>query len=660
MAVVAVGAAPSSLQFTARNIAPTSEQLAIQTAIDRTIIVEANAGAAKTTTLALRLAQAWNRGVDPRACLALTYTPAACEALAAALAKIGVPPPVVRQFRVETFESFARVVLAELEGSDAALKPDAQALKPMVWQAIEQVAGNARERWRDDLVVPSLGDNAAIEEFLRVDLELKGRMVLDMHELEGPPTPADAEALGVSYTWLKVFQAYEGMRRTIHAEQPTFRGPFDATYDLARLVLQGELPSTVRAWPSRPSVLVVDEMHDVNQAMHLILAKLVDASAFFVGVGDVDQVIYSAAGADAKFLHNELERSTGRRVVRYPLTASFRFDKSLARAVTRFKQKRCASESAHATTIVKHVYADEPAARCEDLLVAQVRKWKAAREKLSGFAVLLRHPHQSVALENALLAADIPYMTRGFESYLLRPEILLIRGLLAVATDRFTGIQDAPMRRRLVEAMVFCCDVKISQANLQGLSQAAFLKQSVDAVIANPVILSSFFERHVLEGVEPSVARRLRAAIALARDASGAGLLSDMIATLQLDVLAASAFVEADRRDEVRGNLRGLIRSAERYATPADFFQSLNDAEVKQRGLKSTANRVILADVASVKGLEFDHVALAYLRQGEFPNPHGASLAEDNLFYVGMTRARRVLGLYAHRDQPSAFLNRLA
>ena len=660
MGVAAVGAAPSSLQFTARNVEPTPEQLAIQTAIDRTIIVEANAGAAKTTTLALRLAQAWNRGVDPRACLALTYTPAACEALVAALAKIGVPMPVVRQFRVETFESFARMVLAELEGSDAALKPDAQALKPWVWQAIEQVAGSERERWRDDLVIPAFGDNAAIEEFLRVDQELKGRMVLDMHELEGPATPADAEALGVSYTWLKVFQAYEGIRRTIHAEQPIFRGPFDATYDLARLVWQAEVPATVRTWPTRPNVLVVDEMHDVNQAMHLILARLVEASAFFVGVGDVDQVIYSAAGADAKFLKDELERSTGRRVVRYPLTASFRFDKSLARAVARFKQKKCASASSHSTAIVKHVYTDEPSASCEDLLVGEIRKWKGAREKLSGFAVLLRHSHQSVALENALLAADIPYVTRGFESYLLRPEILLIRGLLAVATDRFTGIQDAPMRRRLVEAMVFCCDVKISQANLRGLSQAAFLKQSVDAVIANPVILSSFFERHVLEGVEPSVARRLRAAVALARDASGAGLLADMIATLQLDVLAANAFVEAERRDEVRGNLRGLIRSADRYATPADFFQSLNDAEVKQRGLKSTSNRVVLADVASVKGLEFDHVALAYLRQGEFPNPQGAPLAEDNLFYVGMTRARRVLSLYAHRDKPSAFLSRLA
>ena len=185
-------------------------------------------------------------------------------------------------------------------------------------------------------------------------------------------------------------------------------------------------------------------------------------------------------------------------------------------------------------------------------------------------------------------------------------------------------------------------------------------KKDLARKIANPVILTSFFERHVLEGVEPSVARRLRAAIALARDGSRGGLLADLVTTLQLDVLAASAFVEADRRNEVHGNLRGLIRSAARYATPADFFQSLNDAEVKQRGLKSTANRVVLADVASVKGLEFDHVALAYLRQGEFPDPHGAPLAEDNLFYVGMTRARRFLSLYAHRDRPSAFLQRLA
>lgn len=646
-------------RFVPKNIEPTEEQLAIQTAVENTILVEANAGAAKTTTLALRMAESWTRGVAPADCLALTYTPAAREALVAALGKIGVPAAVVRQFRIESFESFSRMVLSEVDGDVVPVKADAEALKPAVWEAFEAVANNEGERWRDELVIPSLGDNAAVEEFLWVDQNLKGRMLLAMDEHEGPTSPEYAAALGCSYTLLKVFKAYERIRQGGHPDHPVFRGPFDATYDLASLILQGELPDAIQVWPVRVKVLMVDEMHDMNQAMHLILTRLLDADCFFCGVGDADQVIYAAAGADPKFLKGDIERTTSRRIARYALTSSFRFDTSLAKAVSRFKRKRCVSGSSHTTVVATHVYTDEGADSCESLIVAGVRKWKASSEKLSGFAVLLRHPYQSVALENALLAADIPYSTRGFDSYLMRPEILLIRGLLAVAMDKFTSIDDPQTRRRVVEAFVFFCGVNIQAAGLDHLTQRELLKRAVDAVVDNPLILANFFENQVLKGVDAVVARRLRAAMRVARTESGPQLLAKVADALRIDLLAASAFVEMERREEVQGNLLGLMQSAERFASPAAFFQSLNDAEVKLRGLRTAPARVVLANVASVKGLEFDHVALPYLKRGEFPSASGTPLEEENLFYVGITRARKFLSLYAHHERPSAFIDRL-
>ena len=44
--------------------------------------------------LALRMAESWQRGTLPDAFLALVHTDTACEALRAALKKIGVPAPV--------------------------------------------------------------------------------------------------------------------------------------------------------------------------------------------------------------------------------------------------------------------------------------------------------------------------------------------------------------------------------------------------------------------------------------------------------------------------------------------------------------------------------------------------------------------------------------
>ena len=646
-------------QFIPQRIELTDEQRAIQTAPEDTIIVEANAGAAKTTTLALRLAEAWKRGIAPRNCLALTYTPVAKESLTAALKKIGVPVEVVRQFQIETFESFAATVLLELEGTAVSYKLDAEDLMPFVWMAIDQVADNIPDRWRDDLVIPSHGDNGTIEEFLRFNLGLKGTMHLEQEEQEGAITPADAVVLGQSFTMLRFFMAYENIRRGTHLDHPTFRGPFDATYDLARIIRMDALPRLVRSWPTQLHVLLVDEMHDVNQAMFLVLRKLLESNpCYFCGVGDVDQVIYASAGADSRFMGEEIAVATARRIKRYSLTASFRFAPALAKIVAAFKRKKFLSASDHATVITTKAYGDAGSPSCEVSIVEDVKKWKSSQRKLSNFAVLIRHPHQSIALENALLAADVPYTVRGFNSYLMRPEILLVRGLLAIAADKFTSIDDLHTRRRIVEAFVFFCGVQISAGGNEKLTQRELIDEAIAAVAINPLILASFFENQVLKGVTDNVARRLRAAVAVASEDAGPTMLPKFLAALRIDLLSAGVLVEKERRDEAVRNLEGLRQSAERHQTAAAFFQSLNEAETKQRLLKSSAS-LTLASVSSVKGLEFDSVALPYLRQGEFPSVDGLPLEEDNLFYVGITRARMFLHLYVHDAHPSAFISRL-
>ena len=80
----------SDAVFSPTGLSPTPEQLAIQLDRRRHVIVEANAGAAKTTTLALRLAQALVRGAEVDRILVLTYTEAAVTAVKQALQRIGL------------------------------------------------------------------------------------------------------------------------------------------------------------------------------------------------------------------------------------------------------------------------------------------------------------------------------------------------------------------------------------------------------------------------------------------------------------------------------------------------------------------------------------------------------------------------------------------
>ena len=104
---------PTEPLFKTRAFTPTPEQLAVQTASARSLLIEANAGAAKTTTLALRMAESWQRGTLPDAFLALVHTDTACEALRAALKKIGVPAQVRQRMRIATFEQFCTHMLTD-------------------------------------------------------------------------------------------------------------------------------------------------------------------------------------------------------------------------------------------------------------------------------------------------------------------------------------------------------------------------------------------------------------------------------------------------------------------------------------------------------------------------------------------------------------------
>lgn len=643
-------------RFTPDTLRPTAEQVAIQTATDKYIVVEANAGAAKTTTLALRMAESAQWGIPPEKIIALTYTEPACDALRAALKKLGVPHDTARRFRIGTFEQFATSVLKRIEGGAPDMLLTPQALRPHVLAALQHVEDNPEERHPDHLLFPAAGD-AMIEEFLQQSLHLKGTLQLDVELEEGGITPDSAEALGRNYALLKAFRVYERQRCRGSVDHPLFRGPGDATYDLAQLIWSGNLERNAPGWPVGIRTLVLDEMHDMNQAMYVILDRILDTNreAFFCGAGDRDQVIHKVAGADARFMGTALEDAGRRKVRRCPLTASYRFGRRLAQGASRLAGKPYAS-NAEADTAVAVVPYDR-AGLCEETIVAAAQAWRAEnrRHKMAQFAVLLRHGYQSVALENALLNAGLPYITAGFDSYLVRPEVLLVRGLLAVATGDFSSIDDPDTRRRIVEAFVFFGDVTITVRDHEQEDAPALMARAVRAVTDDPSILPMFFENQVLRNAAPEVRRRLEAAVAVARDHTGPGVLPALLQALQPRELAARVLVGVGPLRAVEANLAGLLRSAEGHASAAAFFQSLNQAERLQRERRQ-ADCLVMAQVEATKGLEFEHVLIPHLRQDTFPDRDTPFDEERNLFYVAITRARERLTLLVHAQAPSRFV----
>ena len=84
----------------------TDEQLGIQASPAVSLLIEAAAGAAKTTTLCLRICQALADGARPERLLVLTFTRTACTALRRTLDAMMKPVVASRLFFAESLRMF--------------------------------------------------------------------------------------------------------------------------------------------------------------------------------------------------------------------------------------------------------------------------------------------------------------------------------------------------------------------------------------------------------------------------------------------------------------------------------------------------------------------------------------------------------------------------
>ena len=440
--------------------------------------------------------------------------------------------------------------------------------------------------------------------------------------------------------------------------------------DLIRLPasLLEEHDSLREAWRERLRYLLVDEYQDTNTSQYALLKLLAGPRGAFTCVGDDDQSIYAWRGADPENLHRLSQDYPQLRVI--ALEQNYRCARRILRAANaviannpHVHPKQLWSDHAEGEPI--RLFECEENEHEAERVAGEIR-FLADKHKAQwdDFAVLFRGNHQSRALEKALQLQRIPYHLSGGTAFLERAEVkdtLAWLRLMANPDDDAAFLRAVVAPKREIGSTTLARLGEMANALHLSLARAA---ERTDVLGRLPARSAN-----ALDGFLTAVAGLRRAAHVL--DAGG-------LCRKVFEDSGQAAALRAQCSDEVtferrRGNVEELALWFEAAGKGAAGELVAQLALLTAADRDKAGNAVRLMTLHAAKGLEFDFVFIVGLEDGLLP--HEASIEEGRieeerrLFYVGITRARKLLHLsYPRRAKrygevikvtPSRFLDEL-
>ncbi len=399
---------------------------------------------------------------------------------------------------------------------------------------------------------------------------------------------------------------------------------------------------------SRTRYLLVDEYQDTNHSQLRLIQELSGADGNLTAVGDEDQGIYRWRGADLDNIL-DFERSFPGAAVR-KLERNYRSTQTIldvsgaliAHNINR-RGKRLWTENGAGTKVDLYKASDEGD---EARWVIETLQALRRSIKLGDMGVLVRTNAQTRAIEDELLAKEIPYSLVGGVRFYDRSEIKDLVAYLRVLRnprDNFSlmRIINQPPRG-------------IGKATIEMLrDRAVHLGQPIwDVVYLED--LSTLPQRSV------TVLRKFRDVIVGLQEASAELPLPALLDRLLSDTAYMELFRKDDPDDVARlENIREFLSAAQEFTEASSYNSSDQDlltafldhvALVSDLDGLQEEKGVSLMTLHSAKGLEFRAVIVAGLENGLLPHFNSQGGQDDieeerRLFYVGMTRAREKLYL---------------
>ncbi len=396
---------------------------------------------------------------------------------------------------------------------------------------------------------------------------------------------------------------------------------------------------------ARARFILVDEYQDTSRSQYALIKALTGSERNITCVGSPAQAIYAWRGADPEFLIRMFRQD-------YP---------DAKEIVLRDNYRSTQAILAAASSVVNGKYPDAqglaPQREAGELVVVgrfdtetqmaeyianQVRRWHDAEpaRHWNECAVLYRTNQQSDAIQDALIAAQVPYsLPEGQITMLERPEVkhLLAYATLAVSQDdelALTEIVNVPPRQ-------------IGAASLQKIKHGHELV-SLDLLSAamNPEC-----------GLRDVTVAGIYDLLTLVCDdlpQKASALAPPEFLDYVLDKTGYSQWIAQDLDYHKKAaSLKWLRYRAGEFDSVAEFVRAMKTMESQQL---ETPRGVNLNTIHGVKGLEYAVVFIVGMEEGKLPHRQSLKLHSDpeeerRLCYVGMTRAKERLYLFGSRTE---------
>lgn len=435
------------------------------------------------------------------------------------------------------------------------------------------------------------------------------------------------------------------------------------------VLLMREHPGVAEALRRRFDHVLVDEYQDTNPVQHEWLTLMCADHHNLTVVGDDDQSIYGWRGADVRHILDFERIWAGASVHR--LEENYRSSGAilnLANAIIRKNEDRH-DKSLRATC----EYGSLPQWNtCHDeydearKITAELSNWRSAGYAWHEMAVLYRSNRQSLALEQVLREAALPYRIVGGVGFFERLEIkdaLAYWALLNRCGDALQLLRICNKPKRGIGSK--------GEEQLAAQLAASGLRASewLDLLAESPAT-----------GAAGKLVPLAKLMVSLRQETEHTpdrGLMQLLQASGYLDSLQSMGELEAATRiDNIRTLQSYIELTMEQELTPVEFMDRAALLQSSEEMQQDDDDTITLMSLHRAKGLEFDCVVLPGVEEGLLPHQRSlddgeAGIAEERrLLYVGITRARRQLRLTTarvrrlfgemHYPQPSRFIRDLA